>query len=148
MLSLANLSVKCRFLLGFGTDGVGVAAGVAGVEAVDTVIVGLGFGFLTFFTLFPTFFSVFLLILVEARSVETVTAGERKSANIKYEKLLKGVLDIVVLRLINEHGSIHGYQIIKTIRQRYGIYFSPSTLRKEDLDSSKKNDEDNGDCRN
>lgn len=44
------------------------------------------------------------------------------------EKLLKGVLDIVVLRLINEHGSIHGYRVIKTIRQRYGIYFSASTI--------------------
>jgi len=44
------------------------------------------------------------------------------------EKLLKGVLDIVVLRLINEHGSIHGYRVIKTIRQRYGVYFSASTI--------------------
>jgi DNA-binding PadR family transcriptional regulator len=44
------------------------------------------------------------------------------------EKLLKGMLDIVVLRLINEHGSVHGYEIIKTIRQRYGVYFSPSTI--------------------
>lgn len=44
------------------------------------------------------------------------------------EKLLKGMLDIVVLRLINEHGTIHGYEIIKTIRQRYGVYFSPSTI--------------------
>lgn len=44
------------------------------------------------------------------------------------EKLLKGMLDIVVLRLINEHGFLHGYEIIKTIRQRYGVYFSPSTI--------------------
>jgi DNA-binding PadR family transcriptional regulator len=44
------------------------------------------------------------------------------------EKLLKGMLNIVVLRLINEHGSIHGYEIIKKIRQRYGVYFSPSTI--------------------
>jgi len=43
-------------------------------------------------------------------------------------KLLRSVLDIVVLRLINEYGSIHGYQIIKTIRQRYSVYFSASTI--------------------
>ena len=43
------------------------------------------------------------------------------------EKLLKGMLDIVVLRLIAETPT-HGYHIIDTVRKRYQVYFGPSTI--------------------
>jgi len=42
-------------------------------------------------------------------------------------KMLKGFLDLVMLRLIG-NGCMHGYQIITTIRKTFGIYFGPSTI--------------------
>jgi len=43
------------------------------------------------------------------------------------EKLVKGMLDIVMLRIIADQPT-HGYKIIKTIQQRYDLYFGPSTI--------------------
>lgn len=43
------------------------------------------------------------------------------------EKLLKGMLNIVVLRLIADQPT-YGYNIISSIRKRYGVYFGPSTI--------------------
>jgi len=43
------------------------------------------------------------------------------------EKMLKGMLDLHVLRLIAEQ-STHGYKIIKTLRKRFHVYFGPSTI--------------------
>lgn len=43
------------------------------------------------------------------------------------EKLLRGMLDLVMLRLIAEQPT-HGYNIISSIRKRYGVYFSASTV--------------------
>ena len=46
----------------------------------------------------------------------------------KVEKqLTKGLLDIVVLGFLRSE-SMHGYKIIKSIRQKFGIYFGPSTI--------------------
>lgn len=42
-------------------------------------------------------------------------------------KLVRGLLDYVVLNLLTKE-PIHGYKIIKTIRQRFGVYFGPSTI--------------------
>ena len=42
-------------------------------------------------------------------------------------KLTKGVLDMIVLQLIDEQ-PMHGYQIITKIRKSFGIYFGPSTV--------------------
>ena len=42
-------------------------------------------------------------------------------------KLVKGLLDLIVLQLL--HGQpMHGYQLIKLIRKRFGVYFGPSTV--------------------
>lgn len=42
-------------------------------------------------------------------------------------KLTKNLLDMIILRLINQQ-AMHGYQIITKIRKIFGVYFSPSTI--------------------
>lgn len=42
-------------------------------------------------------------------------------------KLTKGLLDMIILQLIDEQ-PMHGYQIITKIRKTFGIYFGPSTV--------------------
>jgi PadR family transcriptional regulator, regulatory protein PadR len=42
-------------------------------------------------------------------------------------KLVKGLLDFIVLQLLNTH-PMHGYQIITQIRKSFGVYFGPSTI--------------------
>ena len=42
-------------------------------------------------------------------------------------KLMKGLLDLVVLQLLNNQ-PMHGYQIITKIRKSFGVYFGPSTI--------------------
>jgi DNA-binding PadR family transcriptional regulator len=42
-------------------------------------------------------------------------------------KLTKGLLDMIILQYL-EHESLHGYQLITTIRKGFGVYFGPSTV--------------------
>ena len=42
-------------------------------------------------------------------------------------KLVRGLLDLVVLGLLKDK-PIHGYGIITNIRQKFGVYFGPSTV--------------------
>lgn len=42
-------------------------------------------------------------------------------------KLIKNLLEIVVLQLLNET-PMHGYQAIKEVRKKHGVYFGPSTV--------------------
>ena len=42
-------------------------------------------------------------------------------------KLVRGLLDLVVLGLLKEN-PIHGYGIITSIRRTFGVYFGPSTI--------------------
>jgi PadR family transcriptional regulator PadR len=42
-------------------------------------------------------------------------------------KLMKGLLDLIVLQLLNQQ-PMHGYQIITKIRKSFGVYFGPSTI--------------------
>jgi PadR family transcriptional regulator PadR len=42
-------------------------------------------------------------------------------------KLLKGLLDIIVLRIVATT-PLHGYSIIINIKKRFGVYFGPSTI--------------------
>ena len=42
-------------------------------------------------------------------------------------KLTKGLLDLIVLQLLDSH-PMHGYQIIIKIRKSFGVYFGPSTV--------------------
>jgi DNA-binding PadR family transcriptional regulator len=55
-----------------------------------------------------------------------------KKMNDKHQKevqtkITKNLLDMIVLRLINQQ-SMHGYQIITKTRKIFGVYFSPSTV--------------------
>jgi DNA-binding PadR family transcriptional regulator len=42
-------------------------------------------------------------------------------------KLTKGLLDLIVLQFL-ETEPMHGYQLITTIRKRFGVYLGPSTI--------------------
>jgi len=42
-------------------------------------------------------------------------------------KIIKGLLDMIVLELLNKQ-PMHGYQIIIEIRKGFGIYYGPSTV--------------------
>jgi len=42
-------------------------------------------------------------------------------------KIVKGLLDMIVLELLNKQ-PMHGYQIIIEIRKVFGIYYGPSTV--------------------
>ena len=42
-------------------------------------------------------------------------------------KLMKGLLDLIVLQFLNTQ-PMHGYKIITKIRKSFGVYFGPSTI--------------------
>ena len=42
-------------------------------------------------------------------------------------KLMKGLLDLVVLQFLSTE-PMHGYQVITRIRKNFGVYFGPSTV--------------------
>lgn len=42
-------------------------------------------------------------------------------------KLMKGLLDLIVLQFLNTE-PMHGYKMIKEIRKHFGVYFGPSTI--------------------
>ena len=42
-------------------------------------------------------------------------------------KLMKGLLDLIVLQLLSTQ-PMHGYQVITKIRKSFGVYFGPSTI--------------------
>jgi PadR family transcriptional regulator PadR len=42
-------------------------------------------------------------------------------------KLMRGLLDLVILQFLNVE-PMHGYRIITSIRKNFGVYFGPSTI--------------------
>ncbi|MCJ7699602.1 PadR family transcriptional regulator [Candidatus Bathyarchaeota archaeon] len=42
-------------------------------------------------------------------------------------KLMKGLLDLIILQFLNGQ-PMHGYQMITKIRKNFGVYFGPSTI--------------------
>ena len=42
-------------------------------------------------------------------------------------KLMRGLLDLVILQFLDEK-PMHGYKIITSIRKNFGVYFGPSTI--------------------
>jgi PadR family transcriptional regulator PadR len=42
-------------------------------------------------------------------------------------KLMKGLLDLIILQFLNTE-PMHGYQVITKIRRSFGVYFGPSTI--------------------
>jgi PadR family transcriptional regulator PadR len=61
--------------------------------------------------------------------LNTTTEGKKMPTPQKeaQTKLMKGLLDLVVLQLLNQQ-PMHGYQIITKIRKSFGVYFGPSTI--------------------
>jgi len=50
-------------------------------------------------------------------------------SNLKevHVKLVKGLLDLIVLQLLDA-SPMHGYKIITRLRRNFGVYFGPSTI--------------------
>ena len=42
-------------------------------------------------------------------------------------KLMKGLLDLIILQLLSNK-PMHGYEVITKIRKNFGVYFGPSTI--------------------
>jgi PadR family transcriptional regulator, regulatory protein PadR len=42
-------------------------------------------------------------------------------------KLMKGLLDLIILQLLSNQ-PMHGYEVITKIRKNFGVYFGPSTI--------------------
>ncbi len=51
------------------------------------------------------------------------TSSQKEVSN----KLMKGLLDMIILQFLNNE-PMHGYQIITKIRKNFGVYFGPSTI--------------------
>lgn len=58
--------------------------------------------------------------------------GEEKMLQAKSQKeasakLMKGLLDLIILQFLSTQ-PMHGYQVITKIRKNYGVYFGASTI--------------------
>ncbi len=53
--------------------------------------------------------------------------GDMNSTKEVQVKLMKGLLDLIVLQFLSSQ-PMHGYQIITKIRKTFGVYFGPSTI--------------------
>ena len=49
------------------------------------------------------------------------------SKNEIFAHLIKGLLDMIILKFLTEQ-PMHGYQIITKIRKNFGVRFGPSTI--------------------
>jgi PadR family transcriptional regulator PadR len=68
------------------------------------------------------------------RKIKTMNNQTIRKAEIK---LVRGLLDLVVLGLLKEK-NLHGYGIITSIRKNFGVYFGPSTVYPLLADMEKK----------
>src|SRR3972149_11526951 len=60
--------------------------------------------------------------------LNTNTEGKTMNAQKEVQtKLMKGLLDLIVLQFLNSQ-PMHGYQVITKIRKCFGVYFGPSTI--------------------
>ena len=64
--------------------------------------------------------------------LQNTSIGEKQKMNNNYQKetqtkLTKGLLDMIVLKYLDEE-SMHGYQMITKIRKGFGVYLGPSTV--------------------
>jgi len=71
--------------------------------------------------------------IVHTCNNKTVGQEYRKDIGMKHKmkevqtKLMRGLLDLVVLQFLRVH-PMHGYKIITSIRKNFGVYFGPSTI--------------------
>jgi DNA-binding PadR family transcriptional regulator len=70
---------------------------------------------------------------VQEYNVKTVRQKYGKARKMRQKlkevqtKLMRGLLDLVVLQFLRSH-PMHGYRIITSIRKNFGVYFGPSTI--------------------
>jgi PadR family transcriptional regulator PadR len=71
--------------------------------------------------------------IVHGYNKKTVRQQYRKDVGMKNKlkevqtKLMRGLLDLVVLQFLRVH-PMHGYKVITNIRKNFGVYFGPSTI--------------------
>jgi PadR family transcriptional regulator PadR len=66
-----------------------------------------------------------IVLLSNTNTKERIEMGNvQKEAQTK---LTKGLLDLIVLQLLDSQ-PMHGYQIITKVRRSFGVYFGPSTV--------------------
>ena len=58
---------------------------------------------------------------------EKIMVGTANSQKEVSTKLMKGLLDLIILQFLNTE-PMHGYQVITKIRKSFGVYFGPSTI--------------------
>lgn len=63
---------------------------------------------------------------VDQISSRTILIDTKTSKQVQ-NKILKGLLDLIVLKFLHAE-SMHGYMIIVQIRRTFGVYFGPSTI--------------------
>ncbi len=63
-------------------------------------------------------------LLNKTTKTESVRMNNTKEVQTK---LMKGLLDLIILQFLNGQ-PMHGYQIITKIRRSFGVYFGPSTI--------------------
>ncbi|MCL2288192.1 MAG: PadR family transcriptional regulator [Candidatus Bathyarchaeota archaeon] len=51
----------------------------------------------------------------------------KKSQSTLYKEIVNSLLDLIVLRLISQ-GPKHGYQIVKEIHEKFGVYFKATAI--------------------
>ncbi|MEM2104770.1 MAG: PadR family transcriptional regulator [Candidatus Bathyarchaeia archaeon] len=66
------------------------------------------------------------LVFIEPKDMRNVLMLKTNTKQIQ-EKMVKSLLDIIVLQLLNSQ-PMHGYQIISSIRKIFGVYLGPSTI--------------------
>ena len=66
-------------------------------------------------------------ILYRSRTEIHEGNGMRQKLREVQIKLMRGLLDLVVLQFLKVE-PMHGYQIIISIRKNFGVYFGPSTI--------------------
>ena len=66
------------------------------------------------------------------KTANKIHSGRRKMVKPSSQKeastkLMKGLLDLIILQFLNT-GPMHGYQVITKIRKNFGVCFGPSTI--------------------
>ena len=68
--------------------------------------------------------------IVHVNNTNTQGSNKKMANNYQKEiqtKLTKGLLDMIILQLLDQQ-PMHGYQVITKIRRSFGVYFGPSTV--------------------
>jgi DNA-binding PadR family transcriptional regulator len=72
----------------------------------------------------------YVVALICLFTIHYIKEAKQMNARAQKEtqaKLAKNLLDMIILEHLTKQ-SMHGYQLITTIRKEFGVYFGPSTM--------------------